>query len=284
MNNIGIRIFFICILTASLLGCANSLFYYPNKIIYRTPAKAGQYYEDVYFNSADNTKLHGWFVPAIGEPKGTVIHFHSNAQNISAHYSLVYWLPNEGFNLFTFDYRGYGQSEGTPSREGIYQDSLAAIEYIKSREDLDPEKLLVLGQSLGGAIAIITVAERRYTGIHAVAVESTFTSYQDIAAEKVRKEPVTGPVIASSGPLLASDKYSPKDYISKISPTPLLMIHGTRDRVIPVSHSIKLMEKASQPKTIIMLEGGRHLQAFSKYLPQTRQKVVEFYETALASN
>jgi fermentation-respiration switch protein FrsA (DUF1100 family) len=92
-----------------LNGCANGLFYYPDSRVYSTPAGAGQPFQDVWFTSRDGTKLHGWFIPATsqGPALGTVVHFHGNAQNMTAHYAFVSWLPAEGFNVFVFDYRGY---------------------------------------------------------------------------------------------------------------------------------------------------------------------------------
>ena len=101
-----------------MMGC-NSLFYYPSQKVFYTPHNFGTTYEDVYFTSKDGTRLNGWFVPAIGHAKGTVIHFHGNAENITNHYTFVQWLPSEGFNLFVFDYRGYGASSGKPDLEGM---------------------------------------------------------------------------------------------------------------------------------------------------------------------
>lgn len=89
-------------------GCVNKYFYYPTAQVYQTPNQIGLPHEVVTFQSADGTKLSGWFIPAVGKPLGTVIHFHGNAQNMTAHFSFVDWLPGSGFNLFVFDYRGHG--------------------------------------------------------------------------------------------------------------------------------------------------------------------------------
>lgn len=264
-----------------LAGCANDLFYYPDRVEYLTPEEAGQKYENVYFTSSDGTNLHGWFVPAVGVPKATIVHFHGNAQNISAHYPLVYWLPQEGYNLFTFDYRGYGKSKGKPDREGVYADSLAAIDYIVSRPGVDTSNLIILGQSLGGANAIVAASERKQ-GIKAVIVESTFSSYQDIAREKARGIPISGSVLGSSPSILTTNDYSPINYIDKISPVPLLIMHGTADRVIPISHSKRLIEKAREPKQFWILNDGAHLEAFSKFLPELKPKLLVFIEQSLA--
>src|SRR5688572_11337453 len=116
-----------------LAGCAHDLFYYPDSVMYDTPASAGLRYEPVGFRSRDGTRLSGWFIPAAGEAgKGTVVHFHGNAGNISAHWRLVSWLPPRGYNVFVFDYRGYGASEGRPGPRGVFEDANSALDYVRS--------------------------------------------------------------------------------------------------------------------------------------------------------
>lgn len=114
----------IAILALLLLssGCASRFLYYPDHRVYQTPQRKGLRCEEVNFVSHDGTALTGWFVPATGKAIGTVIHFHGNAQNMTAHFSFVDWLPEEGFNVFTFDYRGYGRSAGAPERQGVFDD------------------------------------------------------------------------------------------------------------------------------------------------------------------
>ena len=119
-----------------------------------------------------------------------MIHFHGNAQNMTAHFGFVSWLPALGFNLFVFDYRGYGTSAGTPNRRGVYEDSLAALDYIAARPDIDHNRLLVLGQSLGGANAVAAVGSRPIAGIRAVVVDSAFAAYQDIVRDKMAAIPL----------------------------------------------------------------------------------------------
>ncbi len=265
---------------AALTACADDLFYHPDHVQYTTPAEAGQKYEDVYFTSRDGTRLHGWFVPAVGKPKATVVHFHGNAQNLSAHYPLVYWLPREGYNVFTFDYRGYGESAGEPSRQGIHDDALAALDYINARPGKGTSDLVILGQSLGGAIAIVAAAERK-ENIRAVVIESTFSSYRNIAQEKARALPVSGSALGSAPALLATGDYNPIEYVDKLAPIPLLLIHGTEDPIIPASHSQRLLEKAGQPKQLWLLNGGGHVEAFSRFLFETRPKIIQFLDQVL---
>ena len=264
------------LLSIGLGGCAQSMFYYPDRVLYGTPAQAELQFEQVRFASADGTELAGWLIPAVGiasmrEAKGTVIHFHGNAQNMSAHWEYSGWLARRGFNVFVFDYRGYGASAGSPAPRGVYEDSVAALRYVRARSDLDPGRLLVFGQSLVGTQAIVAVGAGERAGVCAVAVEATFLSYSTIASEKV-----------SGAGLLMNDDYSAERYIAKLAPIPLLLIHGSADEVIPASHSERLHVLAGEPKTLVRVPGGRHIESMSLRFGETyRDRLVRFFEGAL---
>lgn len=263
-----------------LCGCSvNSSFYVPNHVVYQIPIYP---YEDVIFFSKDGTELNGWFIPAKGSPWGTVIFFHGNASNISAHYTFVRWLTEKGFNLFLFDYRGYGKSKGCPDRRGIYEDSVSAIEYVQSRKDIDPDKLLILGQSLGGANAISAVADNHFKGIRAVVIEASFFSYTSIAKDKLRHGSCLLPSISAD--ILLNDNFSPGMVVDKISPIPILFIHGTEDDVVPLYHSRWLFEKAGNPKQFWVIGNGRHVEAFTRYGKLYQEKLVEFYIDSLSES
>lgn len=261
-----------------LAGCAQSLFYYPDSVLYGTPARAGLSFDPVMFASGDGTALAGWFIPATGmsDPRGargTVIHFHGNAQNMSSHWQYVGWLPERGYNVFVFDYRGYGASAGRPSARGLFEDSNAALDYLRSRPDVDPQRLLVLGQSLGGANAIAAIGAGNRHGIRAIAIEATFSSYAAIAHEK----------FFGAGWLM-DDRYSPERYIERLAPLPLLLLHGSADAVIPAQHSRRLHARAREPKTLVLVEGGGHTEALTpRYGARYRDLLIAFYEAALAA-
>ncbi len=266
------------ILLLALAGCAQSLFYHPDRILYDTPARAGLAYEPVSFPSKDGTRLAGWFIPAAGpagpkNARGTVIHFHGNAQNLTSHWQFVEWLPRRGFNVFVFDYRGYGGSEGSPEPKGVFEDSASALDYVRSRPDVDAGRLLVFGQSLGGANAIVVVGSGNRAGVKAVAIEAAFYSYSTLANDK----------LAGAG-LLMDDTYSPERHIAGIAPVPLLLLHGTADPVIPYSHSSRLFAKAGEPKRMISVEGGDHIEALtSRFGTRYRDVLIEFFEAALGA-
>lgn len=257
-----------------LPSCAQNAFYYPDHLNYGTPNEAGLAYQSVEFKSRDGLILHGWFVPAKGfnHPKdalGTVIHFHGNAQNMSAHWHGIKWLPEQGFNVFLFDYRGYGQSQGKPGQQGLFDDSNAALDYVRQRADVDADKLLVFGQSLGGTNAIAVVGAGNRAGVKAVAIESTFSAYSDIANDKIR-----------GAGILLRDTYSSRHYVGKIAPIPLLLLHGTNDSVIPHSHSQTLYDLAQEPKRLILVNGGQHLN-LSPFEPNYRRILIQFFRESL---
>jgi uncharacterized protein len=247
-------------------------FYYPAKVDYGTPANFGLKYESVSFESRDGTKLSGWFVASVGKPVGTVIHFHGNAQNMSAHFSYVAWLPAYGFNVFAFDYRGYGTSGGTPTRVGVHEDAIAALQHIKTRKGVDQDSLLVFGQSLGGAIAITAVGSTNIVGLRGVAVESTFDSYTAIAKEKA-------PSILAR--LFIADDLSPISVVTNLAPIPALFIHGTADEVVPYSRGKSLFDRAREPKTMWRIHGGRHTEAFTRYGSIYRPRLVAFFQNCM---
>jgi fermentation-respiration switch protein FrsA (DUF1100 family) len=277
MKKIFIRCSFLSIL---VLGGCNGVFYQPTPDILITPARLNYPYEEINFKSFDGTKLNGWFIPGRGKMKGTILLYHGNGANIGNHYGAVYWLPDEGYNVFLFDYRGYGKSEGVPSREGVQQDGAAALDYLRQRPDVIPYPIVVYGQSLGGAVAAYTVASQERGGIGAVILESSFSRYRDIAREKLGSFWLTWPF---HWPLsfLITNKYSPMDSVGKISPIPLLIVHGDSDEVIPAHHSETLFKAAGIPKTLWIIKEGHHIDAFSYAHQENRRKLLEFLEQAL---
>jgi uncharacterized protein len=260
LNNLRSACLVLCgLLLLPLLASADIFnfdraFYYPDHQSYGTPAQQGLVYEKVRFQSHDGTSLTGWFMPARPPVHGTVIQFHGNMQNISSQYLTVAWLPKNGFNLFVFDYRGYGDSGGVPSRRGVYEDGVAALQYIESRPEVKPGTLVVFGQSLGAALAITVVGENHFTGLAGVAAESGFSSYEDVAADHY----------SLLGNIFVSDSLSPLAAVPKISPIPLLIIHGTADTVVPYYHAKKLYAAAREPKELWTITGGGHVEALGR--------------------
>ncbi len=258
-----------------MLGC-DSLFYYPNRQFYGSPRDYGIAHESVYFNSADGTRLHGWFLHARTRPMGTLLHFHGNAGNISGHFHHVAWLPAAGWNVLTFDYRGYGQSHGKVTRAGTIADGHAALDYLLSRPDVDRERIVGFGQSLGGAVGIVVTAERQE--IRGLAVDGAFDSYQAVANWHVRRNPLLFCLGWWLPQLLMSKGYEPIDYIGRIAPRPLLIMHGTSDAVVDPQMARRLHEAAREPKELWLIEGADHYGAIQDRADEVCPRLLDFFE------
>ncbi|MBI3545490.1 MAG: alpha/beta hydrolase [Gammaproteobacteria bacterium] len=246
------------------MGGCSGVFFQPYRAHVRTPAQLNLPYEDVYFQAHDGTALHGWFLPAQGNAIGTILFLHGNAENISTHIGSVYWLPAKGFNVFLLDYRGYGVSEGTPSLAGVQDDVDSALKILLARKDVQADRVVVFGQSLGGAIAIYYVAHSRYRAhIRALVTESAFASYHQIAREKLAAFWLSWPL---QYPLswTVSDAYSPSAAVSQVSPIPYLIIHGDQDSIVPLHHGQRLYALAQEPKQLWVVKNGAHIQAFKQ--------------------
>lgn len=252
--------FVLCLLFLS--GCSNLIFQ-PSRFQYLDPAKLQKNLEikieDVYFKSLDGTKLHGWYLPnQVGKTRGTILFLHGNAENISTHIKAVWWLPRTGYNLFMPDYRGYGFSEGEPDLEGVHADVQSAMEYLFARQDVDQKNLLIYGHSMGGAVAITSLADSIYRDrFRGLIVEGTFTSYRTVAREAMARLWFTW---LFQYPLswTIRDDYRPIDAIPRISPIPLLIVHGSKDPIIGHHHGKRLYEAAKQPKEFWLMDNGRH--------------------------
>src|SRR5512135_64691 len=151
------------LLSLVLGGCA-PMFFHPARELAAPPELAGGSLEEVFFPSTDGVRLHGWILRPPGPPKGTVLFFHGNAENMSTHVNAVLWLVKAGYQVFAFDYRGYGSSDGTPDIPGVNRDGVAALEFVFRIMGGEGGGVVVVGQSLGGPIATYAVANSSRKG------------------------------------------------------------------------------------------------------------------------
>lgn len=234
------------------------MFFYPDRVEYSRPEQFGLKHEDVSIATADGSRLHGWWLPARGAARGTVLHLHGNAANVSNHLPLVAWLPPAGFDVLMIDYRGFGRSEGKPALEGVVEDALAALRHLRTRA-VDAQRLIVLGQSIGGATALRMLA-RDHAGVRLAVIDSAFASYRGIARDAALQSVVLAPLLPLALPALPAAAHDPVAALDRIG-VPLLFVCGTGDAVIPPKHTERLFEAARAPKRILRVEGAQHLEA-----------------------
>jgi len=240
----------------------NRLIYSPPRYPegFANPASRGLRLEEVWIATEDGLRLNAWFLRAPSSPK-VLLMFHGNAENIGYGLGRLRVLARLGVNVLALDYRGYGKSEGSPDEAGIYRDAEGAYRYLTEVQRFQPKNLVVYGQSLGGAVAI-DLASRHPCG--GLIVESSFTSGREMARRAFRI------------PLLEYVVKSRFDSLAKIKNvrSPILIIHGTRDEVVPFAMGQRLYQAAPEPKTFLPVEGARHNDVFEvggeKYLETLR--------------
>jgi fermentation-respiration switch protein FrsA (DUF1100 family) len=257
-----------------LAAACTQTFFQPERVLIDTPQSAGLRYEILELRAADGVELFTWFLPARGTPKATVLFLHGNAENISTHYANVAWMPDQGFNVLVLDYRGYGKSAGSPSLAGAQLDVDAALRTLLERREVDPKRIVLFGQSLGGALALHYAARGpRRDALRAVIADSAFSDYRAIVREKMAGFFLTWPF--QWLPVLTVDNdYSPLASVAAVSPLPVLLIHGQRDTIVPPEHSERLYAAAAEPKELWRLPAAGHIQSVRD--PALRQRLGDY--------
>lgn len=221
-------------------------YFYPEKKVNIYPDSLGLNFQDVFINTKDLVKLHGWFIPN-AKAKFTVLFFHGNGGNISDRVEKIKVLYDLGFQIFIFDYRGYGKSSSTPSEQGLYKDARAACRYLMANKKIKLKNIIFYGESLGGAVAIDCALDYEPK---AIIFEGTFSQAKDVAKEYYPFFPKA----------LMTNKF---DSLAKIVQfkCPQLYFHSKDDEVVPYHLGEKLFEAALGKKRFATLIGG-HVDGF----------------------
>ena len=221
------------------------LIYFPFRALEVTPKELGLRYEEARLVAEDGITLHGWFLPVEGS-RFTVLVCHGNAGNISHRLDRAMLMHAKlKTDVFLFDYRGYGLSQGAPDEEGTYRDARAAHRYLSTARGVAPGNLIIFGESLGAAVALQLALE---VPARALVLEAPFTSISDMAGSVLPFLPV--------GRLLRT-RY---DNLAKIGGLrmPLLVLHGDRDTTVPFAQGRRLFEAAPEPKQFFPIPGAGH--------------------------
>ena len=217
------------------------LLFQPSSRLLATPDDAGMPYETVHLDTEDGETLHGWWIPAPNvsretspgdHAEHTLLFFHGNAGNISGRLESVQQFHQLGLDVLIVDYRGYGQSTGSPSEEGIYRDAAACWRYLMKTKGLAPQRIIVFGRSMGGGAATWLAAQEQPG---AVILESVFTNVPDIGAHHYPFLPVRA---------LATNQFDNKSRVDEIE-APTLFIHSRGDRIVPFTLGRQVYEAAA---------------------------------------
>ena len=230
-----------------------SFIYYPSRDTGPMPERG----QDVWLTTTDGVRVNGWFVPAESNAVLTVLFCHGNAGNISHRLEKLALLRNLGVNVFIFDYRGYGRSDGAPDEQGTYRDAQAAHEFLSGKT------IIVYGESLGAAVAVDLAMKNHVAG---VIIEEPFTSAVDVGQKMFPYLPVR---------LIARNRYDTLSKISRVD-APLLILHSRDDEFFPIRHAERLLAAASEPKRLVELRGG-HNDAFLISEATYRSALREFF-------
>lgn len=202
-------------------------------------------FEDCWFAADDGIRLHAWYLRH-PEPRAVVLHIHGNAGNLSYRANIASQLHQRcGASVMIFDYRGYGRSEGAPTILGLLQDARAARANLAEHEQIDQNQVVLVGESIGGAIAVDLAANDSARGL---VLESTFSSLRDVAGAHYPEFLVS---------MLVADKLNSTARIGEYY-GPLLQFHGDADQVIPLDSGRRLFDAAHQPKSFQILPRHDH--------------------------
>jgi len=283
----------VSIATAAILGGGLLLWYMQDRLIYfpavpdqfpssnphgyREPIEAGLSFEDVNIKTSDNINLHGWLVKTkTPEESPTVVIFQGNAGNIGYRIPFLRSLNQEcNVNALIVAYRGYSYSEGKPTEKGLQQDSIAIMDHVFSRRDIDTNKIFVIGSSLGGAVGVYALSRGKAYNVAGLILENTFTSMADMVDQVM-------PAVSRLKGLVLANHWESIDRIGKIK-APILFISGLKDELVPPKQMQRLYDAANNSmfKDKIGVESGTHNDTWYEGGRALFKKLVEFMETAI---
>ena len=223
--------------------------YFPDPHLHMTPGNVGLDFEEVTFPAEDGTLLHGWYVPG-GDDKPVVLFFHGNAGNISHRVDNLALINRTGLSVFIFDYRGYGRSQGNTIEKGVYSDARGALSWLTGK-GYDQKNIIYFGRSLGAAVALQLALEEPPL---ALIMESPFTS---VAGMGKKHYPLLYRIL---GWMMPAD-YNNEKKITGLK-SPVLIIHGTEDTIVPASMGEELFQLAPEPKKLHLIDGVDHNDGF----------------------
>ena len=220
------------------------LTFHPMRDMPYNPANIGLEYEKVQLNTPDGLALSAWYVPA-KNATATLLFCHANGGNISYYMDTLDIFNKLGLNCLIFNYRGYGDSQGKITEEGIYLDAQTAYDWLRTEKRASPKDIIIFGRSLGASVAAHLAKNVRPGGL---VIESGFTSYADIA-QKFYPYIMVRP--------FAKYSLDTMEYIKKVK-CPILFIHSRSDEIMPFEFGLRLYSSANGAKEFVEIFGGHN--------------------------
>lgn len=262
MKNYRIFSIILIVLSALLFTACSSIV---NNILFHTDIKSSQKpisgfkFQEGYIKNVKYI----YYLSKSKEPKGTIVFFHGNYENIYSLNTNLYFFLNHGYNLFLFDYRGYGKSLGNPTLKGVNEDAVNVLNYTIKNIPKNL-KLIIFGQSLGGAVVLRAIKDiQKKERIDAIVIEDSFLSYKQLAKEK----------FCFTASLLVNDEYSPNQLNPDLK-IPLLIIHSKDDNIVPYSQGVSLHKYFSD--SFFLKTYGEHISFINNI--SHRNKLYNFFE------
>ncbi|MCB1142806.1 MAG: alpha/beta hydrolase [Leptospiraceae bacterium] len=268
-----------------ILNCSNFL-YSPTREKYFDPKEFGYQTSEIELKAEDGIHTYGTLITSKNQSnsKNTVILlFNGNGENQSSHFLSLVWMVDRGYDLVTYDYRGYGRSEGKPNPGDINSDVVKFIENISLYCKINRKNLILYGQSLGGAITMRALADVKDKSlIKLVIIEGSFTSYRKVARTILRKN--IFPPLHYLLSFFVTDSYSPEEKISEISPIPLIVIHETEDPIVPFENGKSIFQLANDPKQFWEVRSDGHIRWMNMGRDPNAQKFLELLNRFILMN
>ena len=234
--------------------------FFPERELWWWPEDYGLKYEEVWFRASDGVLLYGWWIPG---GRFVLLFAHGNGGNISHRADIAAKFYAEGFSVFLFDYRGYGKSEGEPTEKGTYKDAEGALEYLRKEVGIPISRIVPVGESLGGAVVVDVCT--RYDFRAAVLI-SPSTRFSEVMSHLYPDRPLDEKF---------DGIYDSSRKISKIH-SPVLIVHGDRDDLVPFKQGKALFEKANVPKAFYRVRGAGHNDIYEMGGKELFKRIKEF--------
>ncbi len=266
-------------LATCLIACSNNPFYAPNdRINYHLEDFTHTVTNGFLLSESGNTlHLQTHYQTRFKQTKGLVIHFHGNSGNLTQTIEKVLWLIDKGYDLLIFDYSGYGQSSGSPTREALQADALSILKFTHTMDDY--QQKILIGTSMGGAIISAALpASSLESHYDTLILDSTFDTYPNLGHDVVSKLPF-GSIISLFAKLFISDDLSPAIEIQKLKQIPVIVFHCIQDNLIPIERSLLLYQEIKTQKAYWPMTNCAHARTFTDRFPRHQKTLLSVIDS-----